>query len=292
MMQRIPDAIRKGSTPMSISRAAVIAALFVCRVERTRWPVRAASIATWAVSRSRISPTISASGSERTIERRPEAKVTPASVVDVDLLDPVDLVLDRVLDADQGPVGCIELAEQRVQGGRLAGAGRAGGEDRSLNLADRIEYQPLVLLAHAERVKVEHDAVLVEDAHHDRLAADHGEDGDPDVDLAVVDLECDAAVLGDPALRDIELGHDLDAGDEPGHPVVGHRGRIDHDAVHPVANLHRLAPRVEVDVGGAAVDGVGDDRVDELDDRRLLGRRVELDNLALIEAVVWPPRSP
>jgi hypothetical protein len=47
-------------------------------VERTRWPVSAASTAICAVSRSRISPTMMMSGSARIIERRPEANVRPA----------------------------------------------------------------------------------------------------------------------------------------------------------------------------------------------------------------------
>src|SRR5215216_3375530 len=44
-----------GKTPMM--RSTVFDASIVCRVERTRWPVSAASSATSIVSRSRISPT-------------------------------------------------------------------------------------------------------------------------------------------------------------------------------------------------------------------------------------------
>ena len=47
-------------------------------VASTRWPVRADSTAIWAVSRSRISPIITMSGSHRRIERKPAAKVRPA----------------------------------------------------------------------------------------------------------------------------------------------------------------------------------------------------------------------
>ena len=71
-------ATRKGSTPMSIRRAIAVGASFVCSVERTRWPVSAAWTAIWAVSRSRISPTMITSGSARIMERRPPSKVTPA----------------------------------------------------------------------------------------------------------------------------------------------------------------------------------------------------------------------
>ena len=50
-------------------------------VDRTRWPVRAASTAIMAVSRSRISPISTMSGSARRIERSAEAKVSPALVL-------------------------------------------------------------------------------------------------------------------------------------------------------------------------------------------------------------------
>src|SRR2546423_11373467 len=53
-------------------------ASLVWTVERTRWPVRAASTAILAVSVSRISPMRTMSGSERRIERRADAKVRPA----------------------------------------------------------------------------------------------------------------------------------------------------------------------------------------------------------------------
>ena len=71
-------AVTNGSTPISFSRVTAPGASFVCMVERTKWPVSAASIEIRAVSPSRISPTITTSGSERRIERSAVAKVRPA----------------------------------------------------------------------------------------------------------------------------------------------------------------------------------------------------------------------
>ena len=64
--------------PISCSRVIAPGASFVCSVLRTMWPVSAASIAILAVSTSRISPTMITSGSARSTERRPVAKVRPA----------------------------------------------------------------------------------------------------------------------------------------------------------------------------------------------------------------------
>ncbi|BCQ63089.1 hypothetical protein PBOI14_48390 [Pseudomonas sp. Boi14] len=61
--------------PMSTRRVTAPMALLVCRVESTRCPVREACTAISAVSRSRISPTITTSGSWRRMARKPRAKV-------------------------------------------------------------------------------------------------------------------------------------------------------------------------------------------------------------------------
>jgi hypothetical protein len=71
------EAIRYGSTPRSTSLVTAVAASFVCRLERTRWPVNEDWITIWAVSRSRISPTMMMSGSCRSNVRRPRANVIP-----------------------------------------------------------------------------------------------------------------------------------------------------------------------------------------------------------------------
>ena len=69
-------AAMKGSVPIEIRRAAVVGASFAWMVLKTRWPVRAARMATSAVSWSRISPTMITSGSCRRKYRSEVAKVS------------------------------------------------------------------------------------------------------------------------------------------------------------------------------------------------------------------------
>ena len=61
---------------LSIMRSTVEAAVLVCSVAKTRWPVSAVSIAVSIVSRSRISPTSTMSGSSRRAARRARAKLS------------------------------------------------------------------------------------------------------------------------------------------------------------------------------------------------------------------------
>ena len=71
------EAMRNGSTFMSISRVIAPEASFVCSVLNTRWPVSDAWMAISAVSRSRISPTMMMSGSWRRKARSIFANVSP-----------------------------------------------------------------------------------------------------------------------------------------------------------------------------------------------------------------------
>ena len=147
------------------------------------------------------------------------------------------------------------------------------------------------MLLEAELVEFEADALLVEDAHDHALAV-HARDRDhADVDVTAVNRHPDAPVLRDAALGDVEVGHDLDARDNARDHLLGHGGCFGEHAVdaHPHAHLAgRPAGRVGlglvVDVRGAAFGGLRDDRVHELDDRRVVGRLAEVDNLLVRRA--------
>ena len=111
-------------------RSTVLAALSVCKVPKTRWPVLAAVMASSIVSRSRISPTRMMSGSSRRAPRRAAAKERGVhahlAMVHQAVLALVHK-LDRVLDGDDVIVPVlVGVVHHRRQGGGLARAGRPG----------------------------------------------------------------------------------------------------------------------------------------------------------------------
>ena len=133
-------------------RSTVCAALCVCRVASTRWPVSAAvsavdgglQVAQLADQDDvRVLP-------QRVLERRRERRRVGA---DLALVDQAPLVLveelDRVLDGDDvrgaGAVGQVEQGRQR---GGLAGAGRAGDQHQAAvqlgEPGDRVRHAELV----------------------------------------------------------------------------------------------------------------------------------------------------
>src|SRR5665213_1599564 len=71
------EEIKNGSTPMSTNRVTAPGESFVCSVLKTKCPVNDACTEIWAVSKSRISPTMMMSGSCRKKDRNALPKVIP-----------------------------------------------------------------------------------------------------------------------------------------------------------------------------------------------------------------------
>src|SRR6266478_1717709 len=91
----------------------------VCKVEKTKWPVSAASSAVEIVSRSRISPTRMTSGSWRKAARKAVENVAVQE-------------RDGVLDGDEviGAIG-IDAVDHGGERGGLAGTGGSGDENEA-----------------------------------------------------------------------------------------------------------------------------------------------------------------
>jgi hypothetical protein len=112
----------------------------------------------------------------------------------------------------------------------------------------------------------------VEDPQHHLFAPQRRQGIHSEVDGALLgQVELDPAILRHPALGDVELGHDLEAGGQPrGHGDRRFVDFIQHAVLakpHPVDFFIRL----KVDVGCATIDGLQDDLVDESHYRRIFG---------------------
>ena len=129
---------------------------------------------------------------------------------------------------------------------------------------------------HAEVVEHELVALLGEHAQHDGLAEGPGHGGHADVHLPSRDAGGDAPVLGQAALRDVDPRDELDAGGDGGESLhrLGETG-VQHP-VDPHPHREVVLAGLDVDVGGARVHGLGEQVVDQLDDRRLLGHLAKL----------------
>ncbi len=186
------------------------------------------------------------------------------------LVDAGEVEFDRVLGGGDVLRGLVQLRQRRIEGNRLAAAGRPGDQHHAEGLVDRLlemlERRRLVpQLGH-----VQLQAGLVQEAEDDLFAEQGRQHGDAEIHvLAAAQLDLDAAVLGQPALGDVQLRHDLEAG---GDGVLQLHGRL-HDfvehAVDAVADPEQALIGLDMYVAGFALDGVGQDEVDQLDDRRV-----------------------
>ena len=211
------------------------------------------------------------------------AEGQPHALGDLDLVDALEAVLDGVLDRHQRLLGRADEVDDRVERRRLAGARRAGREDAAVREAQRRLEALHVLRAHPQLVERERGLAGVEDPQHRRLALHQRHHGDANVDVAVLEVEADAAVLRQAPLGDVQLAHDLDSRDHGRGLAARHARRVRHHAVDAVADGERpVVEGVEVHVGGAAIDGLRDDRAHEADRRSVVGRLADDDLLDVV----------
>ncbi len=114
-------------------------------------------------------------------------------------------------------------------------------------------------------------AALVEEPQHHALAAAGRDRRDADVNLLVADFDPAAPVLRQALLGDVQVRHDLQPGDQRADVGLRRGETLAQHAVNAESHAHVALVRLDVDVARAAGDGLVEDRVDELDDRRAVG---------------------
>src|SRR5260370_26820663 len=132
---------------------------------------------------------------------------------------------------------------------------------------------------------------MEEEYHYDRAVK--GRDGrSTDAHGPPLRGAADAAVLGWPTLRDVQLRHDLDAGGDRRLQPPGRRFLIVEQPVDAIADAQTVLERFDVDVRGLGGQRAIDEQIDQTDHRGLEGRVAEvIDILTLVTLSVWSRRS-
>src|SRR4029077_16511333 len=122
--------------------------------------------------------------------------------LDLDLVDPGQLVLDRGFDGNDVACDRIELKQPGIECCRLAAACRPGHEHHAVwQFEGALESLPDVLWQ-TKFHKIELDRGAVEHPQHDGLAVERGHGRDTEVDIMAADREPDTPVLRQPAFSD------------------------------------------------------------------------------------------
>src|SRR6266540_3097024 len=196
--------------------------------------------------------------------------------LDLRLADEPHAVFDRVFQREGAHVRRARFAEDRVERGGLAAAGRAGHEDDAVGLVDEFAKLREHVRLEAERVQVPDLRGRIEDAQHDIFAVSGRQAGDAQVHLAAAHQHAGPAVLRHARLRHVDVGQDF----EPrGHGALHRLGDEQFgvkQAIDARADAHHVFLRLEMDVAGAAVDGPGDDLAYQPDDGHVFIRHAGL----------------
>src|SRR5262245_6115394 len=131
----------------------------------------------------------------------------------LNLVHPLELILDWVLDRDDFADRIVDGIERRIKGRSLAAAGWAGDEHDSVwqfeHALETLDFP----FGHAQVLQASQGRVLPQQTHDYRLAVQHRDDRDTDVHLAVLDANLDPAILRQALFSDVEVTENLD----PGH---------------------------------------------------------------------------
>ena len=206
-------------------------------------------------------------------------KVQSDLLLHLDLVDSVQLEFDGVLGRNNVRIRAVQARDGGVQGIGLSAPRRS----RHQHHAPRFQDRPLEFvegfLFEPELGHVEPEVFLVEQPHDHFLAMQGRQHADAEVQLlhlpVLLKPDHDAAVLREPFFRDIELGHNLHAGNDavPHLEGRGHDG-LQH-AVNPVADAIFLFVGFHVNVAGSAVDRLPQDDIHQLHHRRIPRRLFE-----------------
>ena len=109
------------------------------------------------------------------------------------------------------------------------------------------QHEHFVVEAKAAEV-VEAGGGAVENTHDDAFAVEGGQSGNAEVNFATEGLDLDAAVLRQAALRDVELGHQLETRDDGGLHFFGRRFLILQNTVDTEADAEFFFEGLDVNV--------------------------------------------
>ena len=169
----------------------------------------------------------------------------------------------------------VQFGQRRVQRGGLAGTGGPGHQHDPVGDADHLAEAARVSASMPDLGQVQRHHGAVQHPHHHAFAEHRGQHADAQVDRVAADRQLDAAVLRQPPLGDVQVGHHLDAGGDGKRQVPRRRHHFVQHAVGLDADPELVLERLEVDVAGVVLDGHQQDHVQQLADRGAVGQGLD-----------------
>lgn len=206
-------------------------------------------------------------------------KVEADVFVLLDLVDAVEVEFDGIFGGGDVGIGFIEFGESGIEGGGFSRTGRARDKDHAVGSVDGFLEVFELGVKEAEFGHIQLEVGFVEKTHNGLFAKEGGQDGDAKVHLtAFPEFELDPTVLWQAAFGDIQVAHDFEAGGDGVSVMEGWFHHFVEKAVDAVSDAHFFFIDFDVDVGGAAFDGIEQDHVDQADDGGFVGGAFEIES--------------
>ncbi|OIQ70742.1 hypothetical protein GALL_476410 [mine drainage metagenome] len=198
--------------------------------------------------------------------------------VDLGLPDTGEFILDRVFDGHDVVAPGVQPRQRRIQGGGFARAGRAGDQHNAVRLGHQRLKAAQHLALHAQRFQTQAAFGFVQQAQHRTLAMGAGDGRHPHIHRPGADAQGDAPVLRQPALGNVKLGHDLQAGNQRRMQRTVGLHHLAQRAIHPKTHAGVAFIGLDVDVAGTVARSLRQQRVQHADDWRVIGRLQQVFN--------------
>src|SRR6266849_622035 len=213
-------------------------------------------------------------------------KVQSDLLLHLHLVDPGQLKFDRILRRHDVGVRLIQPRNRRVQRVGLAGSRRPCDQHHPVRLQNGFFELDQRFRLKAELGHVEPQVFFVQQPQHDLFAPQRRQRATAEVELlfaaANTHLQHDAAVLRQPLLADVQLGHDFKARRDGVFELHRRRhDRLEH-TINSEADAEFLFVRLDMDVAGAPFHSVPKYDVHQLDHGSFVGGLFQLRQLHLL----------
>ena len=214
-------------------------------------------------------------------------EVEPDLRFGLDLVDAFDLVFDRIFNRDDLDVRRVDFRQRGVQRGGLTRTGRAGDQQNTVRQLQHVDELGQKLVGETQCVEIEYHRFTIENTHHHRFTVRGRHGGNTQIQLLTLHPQHDATVLRQAAFGDVELGHDLDAGNHRGGRTG--RWRLDflQHTVDAVTHFQSILERLDVNIRGPRLDCALDDQIDQANDRRFGSQIAQMLDIVFGAAVTF-----
>src|SRR6478672_5821898 len=196
-------------------------------------------------------------------------KIQSDVVAHRNLIDSVELVLDRVFHRHDVVLRVVQLLENGVERGRFTRTGWAGDQNHPVRRVDRFPEFHQRLLIQSHLVDRAGQRGLVQNTNHNFLPVRSWQNRNTQIDFFAHYFDAKTTVLRDTSLGDVQASQNFDARGDRQLQRFRRRFRRGQIPIHAITQLQGILEWLDVNVGRLFPDRLHHDQVHNLDHGRV-----------------------